>query len=348
MRRPFKRLTVRPPGEILQLPTRLYSGANLLDVNTKPSPRLPANTGLVLKNDDSTVQVKATGGATVTFKVWNGSAWVAGPAGLTGVGDAADVCTLAYAAVGPTAYRPADISPDGIWSIADLILLGACDGGSPATQQVRGKQLPANRRYDGTPKAYSAIFGSQPILKASQFSFDANGNPGDATNPTTSAYPTSDPTAISFYWFGRCGLEIWDQEDAPCDYRPRLDPERRIVVDAMVNIAQSATAGQPNTPIVAFPAFNVDLVQYLAKVRADSPATVSAGFAQGTAYDVISKPFPVFCSPIDTATAGTGLGPQAQLQCASWVQLVIGSDAPGGGNIAAGSEIIIRRKFTGG
>jgi hypothetical protein len=343
IRRQFKRLTVSPPGEILQIPTRQYSGANLLDVNTRPVPRLPANIGLVARNDDVTIQVKATGGAVVSFKVWNGSAWVAGPAGLTALGDTADICTIFQGGIGPTNYRPADISPDGIWSMADLFRLGACDGGVPATLQIRGRQYPANRHYDGsiaTPPLGSGI-------KASQFAFDANGNPGDATNPSVALYPTSDQTAISPYWFGRCGLEIWDQEEAPCDYRPRLDAERRIVLDAILSMS-SSTPGQPSTPILAFPGFNVDTVQFQARVRADSPASVTAGIAQGTAYDPIDQPFPVFSSPIDLAAAGAGLSPQAQLQCASWVQLLVGSELPGGGTIAVGSEIIIRRKFIGG
>lgn len=306
-----QRIAVKP---ITQLPSTRLMSSRFNEVSGG-TPGVPfGQLWAIAQAEDSSWHLYNHGEDAVQIFDWSGSAWVAG-------------AIVAPGGEGPeVTLEAADTSPDGRFSFADLIV-------ADQILQVNGDPwLPGNDLFE------------------SAHALDSNGNPGD---PGQAAQFISGFTVgIDSHWQGHCGIMVWEAgEEPPCDFRPRLLPERIILLPE-IDVAAEAVAGTPDVPIFTVPAFNVETVQ--ATIVTDATAAHALDIALGwpTARERINAPAKVVnydttgSDPAQAGAAGDGFATSMLPNGGDLVQLLVGGNG-GASKIGAGSKLVLRRRFIG-
>lgn len=313
------------PGRILELPggqrvqriepvtacpsTRLYDASQTRN-GVGPSKATAQKWQVV---GDVNIQ-NVTAGPLTIYK-WQNPGWDAGTAIAAG---ANAPCFVAQNA----ANRPADYSPDKLWSFADYL---------EAQLLVSGAGL----TYNGQ------AFVSQLLM-------DMHGNIGDPTLPTTLLYGRYwaagqlSQGALSPLFYGRLAIDVFDDDCYPRD-AGRLAPARMMTL-AAIAVAHGAAA--PDTAILTVPIINAEGVEVLLKNTGAN--NLFAQLVSPHADDLITSAAGV---PYTDATSGLAFatvpaGAELSLVMATprhpFVKLVVGADV-GGTTIGADSLITVKR-----
>jgi hypothetical protein len=274
------------------------------------------------------VRLKNTGDEAAELFVWDGDVWASAgfiPAGTVAGAGNVNVPKPDY---GGHNARFVDYSLDKIVNLGDLVRAGAL--------------LYAGAIY-GLPGA------GQPLID-SAFDLDSNGNPG--TPVVGSEALTSDEyvspiaqAAIDARWDGRCGIVVWDGEEPPCDFRPRLLPERVIVLGAIEADAED-DAGTPGDTILVVPAMNVASAQLTFRhggTGEDSPLDVALG---SPLADERLDGAALTTTDVETVAVGEGGAVSILENIHGLISIVAGGNG-GVGKLAAGATLTLRRAFIG-
>ena len=243
-------------------------------------------------------------------------------------------------AVGPLANstRASDFSPDGIWSFAAYFAAGKITPTNPGNAM-----LPASALIVG--------------CGAGALGLDERGNGGDPTNPSTIQYILSGPLGLNEWarpsfipqngaFVGALALDVWCEEDPPPYFRPILPPERVMNLTSTMNVpANTIPGGLPSNPLVTLPALNCDEIQVTWGCDGTSAGPVTLAIASPRAvegFEVVGQ----VLTPAQTLAAGGGGAVLRGENVHPFVQVATGAGA-GGGKLASGTTITLRRLHTG-
>ncbi len=231
---------------------------------------------------------------------WSGSTWVR-KADLGNNGVLAVTLNGQQAPLTVT-DRPADFSPDGKWSFADYLAAGQMPYYVLDSTKVMAGYLGFATTYGGMG-AYL-----QASLQVSAAPYDNHGI------QYVDGFPQIIPTsgggtlfysrmradgnyqawgALSTFWQGSLGVELWIEEDPPIGFRPSLAPARVMTLPCFqVPTVSASPAGWPSTqpyalqPMITVPAINVERAQWTIK-------TLTGAVAPGGVYYAgIGSPLP--------------------------------------------------------
>ena len=234
--------------------------------------------------------------------------------------------TAEYA--GTVSVRPADASPDGVWSFADYLASGAMHLVNP---------------YGGLGDVTVDLGAYTGNLFVSKYANDSNGNPGDATNPTVIPYISSFNVPVSPYWCGVAAIEVFDS--CPCDYRPILPATRQVKI---IGVAppQSPAPGTPDFSVVTVPSYNIDRAQFTFKCDPAAPAALWASLGTPLPGDLLSAVADVDSTPAMAAIGGTSAVAILE-NVGSLIQIQLGSNNAGLASKLAYGQLVLTRKHCG-
>lgn len=301
--------------------TRLYNAQLLAKYQGQKPDAAPAGRWVIQAAD----QFFKTLDGSLPLYYWSQGAWRQRPVGndgpdITAPGAVEDSGMKANANDN-VITRPADVSPDGVWSFADYMEAGFVI-------------------YDSGATAAGVAYISGTAL-------DSRGQPGSNGLATTITYALGSNrfSDMPSLFYGKLSLELWTDEDCPPHgYLPRLAPVRYVSLAA---IAHAGGAAAPDTPIVTVPAANVERAQWLG--RNTGAGNVFAQLVQPRAEDWIDQVNgvadidPASGNPFATIANAADGAVYLEEPAGPYVKLVIGADG-GGATVAARSVLSLVRR----